>query len=81
MLKKHDVNMLVTSEPFMKEEAIIHFATILEFLNCCSNEAMGGKLWVMWNSQSMFDVVSKSDQMISGWTFSTGKNSGNICVC
>lgn len=40
------------------------------------------KLWEvnygLWNSQSMFDVVSKFDQII-GWT--VPKIFSNVCLC
>lgn len=69
LIKKYDVNMLAISEPFMKKDAKNLFAQYFVFSNFCWNEAMGGKVWVMWSMQNGFDVVSILDQMILGWVF------------
>lgn len=66
LLKKYNVNMLVILKQFIKEDAINKFSQVYYFW---LNEALGGKIWLMWNMLSVFDVVSMSDQMISGWVF------------
>ncbi|XP_022854164.1 uncharacterized protein LOC111375558 [Olea europaea var. sylvestris] len=59
--------VLVLSEPFMDESQLQRVAYSLGFDNFCSNEAMGGKIWVIWNHQYEFDMVDMSDQMVIGW--------------
>lgn len=41
---------------------MFQFAQKLSLLNCCSNEARGGKVWLMWSNQINFDMLSMSDQ-------------------
>ncbi|XP_040996234.1 uncharacterized protein LOC121242446 [Juglans microcarpa x Juglans regia] len=66
------ISMLAISEPFVKEDSMFRFAQYLDFSNYCSNEAIGGKMWVMWNGQDDFEVESMSDQMITGWVVVNG---------
>lgn len=44
LLKNHNVNLLEISKPFVKDETI---SFCYHILNCFSNEAMEGKLWVV----------------------------------
>lgn len=59
ILKKFDVPLLAIFEPFMKEKEVINrYTHVLDFLNYCTNEAMGGKFLVMWKSSNAFNVMS-----------------------
>lgn len=43
------------------------FASRFSLPNFCSNEARGGKFWVMWSNQIKFDMISMSNQAILSW--------------
>lgn len=51
----------------MKEVDVCRFTQEFELPNYFTNEAMGGKLWVIWNMNNNFEVVRMSDQLILGW--------------
>lgn len=42
-------------------------ASFLDFPLFCSNADMGGKLWLFWKENTVFNVMTKMDQMITGW--------------
>ncbi|KAG6650510.1 hypothetical protein CIPAW_06G048500 [Carya illinoinensis] len=71
LVRKYSISMLAISEPFI-EESMFHFTKFLDFPNYCSDEAMRGKVWVMWNGHDDFEVVSMLDQMITGWVVLNG---------
>lgn len=54
-------------EPFAKEDKLVRLTSMLGFNNFCSNEAMGGKIWLLWQEDIAVDIVDMSDQFITGY--------------
>lgn len=73
LIKKIEVNVLAISKPFMKEEALPCFATVLDFTYWCTNEAMNSKIWVIWKEQDIFDAFITIEQTISSWSYIMGR--------
>ncbi|XP_040990989.1 uncharacterized protein LOC121238224 [Juglans microcarpa x Juglans regia] len=67
LLKKHRVGIVEILEPFQDAGRMNRLASYLEFPKFCSNESLGGKVWIFWKEIYDFGVVHMSNQAVSGW--------------
>lgn len=66
-VKKFKISLVAVLELFHKEDNVHKFAHSLAFTKCCLNAGQGGKIWVMWEENCIFDIVFIAKQMITGW--------------
>lgn len=62
---KHNILILVISEPFQATDKIHRRALQLGFPNFGSNSEMGGKVWLCWKEEINMDLVSMTNQSFS----------------
>lgn len=67
LVKKYQVGLVAILETFQKEECIHRFVNSFAFTKSCTNDLWSGKIWVIWDGNCDFDIVSMSNQMITGW--------------
>ncbi|XP_042962702.1 uncharacterized protein LOC122296976 [Carya illinoinensis] len=77
LIRKYKPSVLVLFEPFAAEEVMVYWANVFGYPSYCANEAMGGKIWVLWIEELTFEMQGMSNQMISG-CFSKGEDSINV---
>lgn len=61
------MSVVVVLEPFARKSSMLKLASFLDFLNFCSNEDMGGKLWLLLWTKFGFKGVASSNQSLTGW--------------
>lgn len=65
MVRRYKVNVVAIAEPFVGEHCMSRLQKSLDFWGCISNEGVGGKLWVLWNTNVNVTMKSIKGQSIS----------------
>lgn len=65
LVTKFQVCLVAILEPFQLEASINMFVTCFGFNDHCKNEAEEGKIWVLRDAHSHFDMVRKLNQMVT----------------
>lgn len=63
--KQHNHSILVLMKPFVSVDKIDRWAKRLRFPNYVSNVGEGGKIWMFWEIELSFSLISISGQEIS----------------
>lgn len=63
--------MVAILEPFLSSNKCYRWARWLRLPCFVNNVYMGGKIWLFWTKEIKFELISISDQVVSGW-FSLG---------
>lgn len=53
-------------EPFLSENKCLRWARWMKLTSFVNNAKVGGKIWLFWDGELEFDLVSLSDQAVSG---------------
>lgn len=81
ILNKSRLLVVAILEPFLNANKCSRWARWLHLRSFMNNVEVGGKIWLFWAEEFEFELISVSDQAISGW-FSYGNCRVNIfCVC
>lgn len=48
LIKKWNISIVAIAEQFAGEDKLPKLAGFLGFQNFCSNEVVGGKVWLLW---------------------------------
>lgn len=67
LILKNNGSIVTLFEPFAREEKLQRLVSSLGFDDFHYNEAVGGKIWILWRAPYEFKVVSVSTYMITGW--------------
>lgn len=67
LIIKKDINICVIAEPFVGHNRMAATGSFLNLNYFCSNESMGGKLWIFGKELNEFQMVFCTSQTISGW--------------
>ena len=65
LIKKFRPNIIALAEPFLMEEKIPRLLGRLRCECFITNEAQGGKIWLLWNSTVSVHWLAASNQFVS----------------
>lgn len=66
LVKQWKPKLVAILEPFISFNRVNKVATKLQLPSSFSNEAHGGKIWILWGADVDFDIIQISSQTISG---------------
>lgn len=66
LITKSEINLVALAEPFFKEKSIHGYSQLFKFYNFALM-SQWGELWVLWQDEHPFIVVTIFDPKITGW--------------
>ncbi|XP_031287891.1 uncharacterized protein LOC116146622 [Pistacia vera] len=66
LVKKFGVSIVGILEPFAADDKMSRLAYLLGLPNHCSNAVVDGKIWIFWSDDCDWEVLSMTNQSISG---------------
>lgn len=66
LLNKCRLSVATLLEPFLSENKCLRWATWMKLNNFVNNDEVGGKFWLFWDENLEFELVSLSNQAVSG---------------